>query len=90
MPSPDDCRYSDSHEWFRVDGDVVTLGITPHAAAELTDVTYVEMRPVGTAVNAGDAVAEVESVKISSWANGQVASIDHFTLDHLNILIQDE
>ena len=43
MSSPSDCRYSDSHEWFRHDGDTVTIGITPHAAAELTDVTFVEL-----------------------------------------------
>ncbi len=66
MPSPADCRYSESHEWFRREGDVVTMGITPHAAAELTDVTYVELRPTGTTIAAGDAVGEVESVKTTS------------------------
>ncbi len=66
MSSPADCRYSESHEWFRHEGDVVTMGITPHAAAELTDVTYVELRPAGTTINAGDAVGEVESVKTTS------------------------
>ena len=55
MPSPADCRYSDSHEWFRHEGDTVTMGITPHAASELTDITYVELRPTGTAIDAGDA-----------------------------------
>jgi glycine cleavage system H protein len=66
MSSPTDCRYSESHEWFRLEGDVVTMGITPHAAAELTDVTYVELRPIGTTLAAGDAVGEVESVKTTS------------------------
>ena len=66
MSSPPDCRYSESHEWFRLEGDVVTMGITPHAAAELTDVTYVELRPIGTTLAAGDAVGEVESVKTTS------------------------
>ena len=66
MSSPTNCRYSESHEWFRLEGDVVTMGITPHAAAELTDVTYVELRPIGTTLEAGDAVGEVESVKTTS------------------------
>jgi glycine cleavage system H protein len=66
MSSPTDCRYSESHEWFRLEGDIVTMGITPHAAAELTDVTYVELRPIGTTLAAGDAVGEVESVKTTS------------------------
>jgi len=45
MASPSDRRYSESHEWFKVDGDVVTIGITQYAADELTDITYVELKP---------------------------------------------
>ena len=52
MSSPADLRYSESHEWFRLDGDLVTMGITQFAADQLTDVTYAEMRPAGTAVEA--------------------------------------
>lgn len=63
MPSPADLRYSDSHEWFRVEGDVVTMGITQFAADQLTDVTYAAMKPVGTTLAAGESVGEVESVK---------------------------
>jgi glycine cleavage system H protein len=67
MPSPANCRFSESHEWFRLDGgNVVTLGITQFAANELTDITYVEMKPVGTKLQAGGPVGEVESVKTSS------------------------
>jgi len=66
MPSPPDCRYSSSHEWFRVDDDVVTIGITQFAANELTDITYAEMRPVGTEIEPSGAIGEVESVKTTS------------------------
>jgi glycine cleavage system H protein len=59
-------RFSESHEWFDVDGDVVTVGLTQYAVNELTDVTYVELRPSGTTLSAGDAVGEVESVKTTS------------------------
>jgi glycine cleavage system H protein len=73
MPTPADSRVSDTHEWFRVNGKTVTMGITQHAADELTDITYVEMKPAGTAVNAGGSVGEVESVKTTSEIYAAVA-----------------
>ena len=79
MANPADCRFSDSHEWFHVDGDVITIGITKYAADELTDITYVEMKGVGDAIGAGDSVGEVESVKttadVYSVAGGEI--IEH-------------
>ena len=66
MAVPSDRRYSESHEWFRVEGNMVTVGITKHATDELTDITYVEMNPVGTDVSPGGAVGEVESVKTTA------------------------
>lgn len=66
MPSPADCRFAESHEWFRLSGDVVTVGLTKFAADELTDVTYVEIKPVGSTIGAGETVGEVESVKTTS------------------------
>ncbi len=66
MPTPDDRRYSESHEWHKLEGDTLTLGLTKFAVDELTDVTYVEMKPVGETIGAGDTVGEVESVKATS------------------------
>jgi glycine cleavage system H protein len=66
VSSPRDCRFSQTHEWFRTRGDEVTVGITLYAADELTDVTFVEMRPPGTVVRAGEPLGEVESVKTTS------------------------
>ena len=63
---PSDRKYSDSHEWHKLDGDVLTLGITSFAVDQLTDLTFVEMKPSGTEIGAGDAVGEVESVKTTS------------------------
>ena len=59
-------RYSESHEWFSVEGNLVTIGLTPYAASELTDITYVDMKPAGTALTPGDSIGEVESVKTTS------------------------
>lgn len=66
MDVPADRRYSETHEWHMLDGDVLTLGLTQFAVDQLTDVTYVEMKEVGTTFEAGDAVGEVESVKTTS------------------------
>ncbi|MEM1423073.1 MAG: glycine cleavage system protein GcvH [Planctomycetota bacterium] len=66
MSSPTDLKYTDSHEWIRIEGDTVTLGITQHAVNELTDITYVEMKGAGEEIGAGDSVGEVESVKATS------------------------
>jgi len=66
MTTPDDRRYSESHEWHKLEGDTLTLGLTKFAVDELTDITYVEMKPAGTAFEAGESVGEVESVKATS------------------------
>lgn len=66
MSSPTTCRFSDSHEWFRREGDLVTIGLTRYAVNELTDLTYVEMKPAGTSVAPGETLGEVESVKTTS------------------------
>ncbi len=93
MSSPNDCRYSESHEWFRHDGDTVTMGITAHAAAELTDVTYVELRPSGTTIAAGDAVGEVESVKttsdIYSVVGGEITEVNEQAIEDPSLLNSD-
>ncbi len=66
MSSPRGYRFSQTHEWLDLDGDVVTIGITQYAADELTDVTYVELKPVRSTILPGEAVGEVESVKTTS------------------------
>ncbi|MDA0802375.1 MAG: glycine cleavage system protein GcvH [Planctomycetota bacterium] len=73
MSTTASCRFTDSHEWFRAEGDLVAVGITQFAANELTDVTFVETKPVGTAVKVGDSVGEVESVKTTSDVYSAVA-----------------
>ena len=93
MSSPTDCRFSDSHEWFRQDGDVITIGITQFAANELTDITYVEMQPIGTPINSGDSAGEVESVKttsdvVSAYV-GEIIEINETIIDDPSLLNSD-
>ncbi|HEY5006525.1 MAG TPA: glycine cleavage system protein GcvH [Caulobacteraceae bacterium] len=59
-------RFTDQHEWVRVDGDEATIGITKFAAEQLGDVVFVELPPVGKTVKVGDNLAVVESVKAAS------------------------
>lgn len=63
---PADLLFQTSHEWARIDGDIATVGISDHAQAELTDVVFVELPPIGKKVDAGDPTAVVESVKAAS------------------------
>ena len=59
-------RYSEEHEWVRLDGDVATIGITDYAQQQLGDVVFVEVPQVGRKVEKGESVAVVESVKAAS------------------------
>lgn len=59
-------KFTKDHEWVSLDGDIVTVGITQHAAEALGDVVFVEVPEAGRAVVAGDSFAVVESVKAAS------------------------
>lgn len=73
-------RYTDQHEWIRVEGDVATVGITDYAQHQLGDVVYVELPAVGKAVKQGGEMAVVESVKAASEvyapASGTVTEVN--------------
>jgi len=59
-------KYTEEHEWLRVEGDVVVVGITAHAAEQLGDVVFVELPEPETQVAQGDEVCVIESVKAAS------------------------
>ena len=59
-------RYTEEHEWLRLEGDIATVGITGHAASLLGDVVFVQLPEVGAALAKGDSAAVVESVKAAS------------------------
>jgi len=64
--APTNLKYAESDEWFAVEGDVVTMGITDYAQDQLNDIVYIELRTPGDALAAGDSFGEVESVKAAS------------------------
>jgi glycine cleavage system H protein len=60
---PDECRYTQSDEWVRIDADVAFIGITDYAQSELSDIVYVELPDSGTQLELGQNFGVVESVK---------------------------
>ena len=63
MQVPEDLRYTQDHEWLRVDGDEATVGITEYAAGELGDVVFVELPATGMALDSAQSFGVIESVK---------------------------
>jgi glycine cleavage system H protein len=66
-------RYTKDHEWIRLEGDTGTFGISNYAQAQLGDVVYVELPPVGKRFGKGEEAAVVESVKAASEVYAPVA-----------------
>lgn len=93
MSTPADRVYTESHEWIKAEGDVVTVGITRFAVDALTDVTYVQMKSMGSAVKAGESIGEVESVKTTSDVyapvEGTVAEVNQAVVDDPSLLNSD-
>ncbi|MFH1051559.1 MAG: glycine cleavage system protein GcvH [bacterium] len=63
MNFPNDLKYTEDHEWLRVNGNIGTVGITDHAQGELGDVVYVDIDEGMTSVNTGDTFGTIEAVK---------------------------
>jgi glycine cleavage system H protein len=66
MTSPKNLKFTKTHEWVKVDDDVVTVGLADFAQQELGDITYLELPDVGSQVSAGEPFGVVESVKAAS------------------------
>ncbi len=66
MNIPKELRYSEEHEWVKVEGNLVRIGITDFAQEELGDIVFVELPEVGTELAANEPFGSVESVKTVS------------------------
>ncbi len=90
---PDGLRYAKSHEWVRVEGDTVTVGITDHAQAQLTDIVFADLPAAGKAVTAGAGAMVLESVKtvadIYAPANGSIVAVNEELKTHPELVNQD-
>jgi glycine cleavage system H protein len=90
---PDDCWYSDSDEWVRIDDGVARVGITDFAQSQLSDIVFVELPEVGAQVEAGQAFGVVESVKAVSDliapVSGEVVEVHKQLDEHPEWLNED-
>ncbi len=73
-------RYTETHEWLKIQGDTAIIGITDHAQAELTDIVFVELPEGGKEIKKGEELCVVESVKsvseIYSPISGKVVDVN--------------
>lgn len=85
--------YQDTHEWARLDGGEVVVGLSVFAAGEIGDVIHIELPQVGRVVKQGEGLAEIESVKsvndFYSPVAGRVTSVNQHLAAHPEILNQD-
>ena len=72
---PDDCKYTNDHEWIRVTGETGQVGITDYAQKQLGDVVYLDLPQVGRTLKVGESFGTVESVKAVSELYSPVAGV---------------
>ena len=78
-------KFTEEHEWLRVEGDLVVVGITKHASSQLGDIVFVELPDEGTTVSKDDEIVVIESVKaasdILSPLDGEIVEINEILVD---------
>lgn len=86
MNHPSELKYARTHEWVKIEGNLVITGITDHAQDELGDLVYVETPEVGSKVTAGEQAGVVESVKTASDIHAPVSG----TVVEVNTDLEDD
>ncbi len=90
---PENLKYAKTHEWAKVDGEIVTIGITEFAMKQLGDIVFLELPAQGDSVSRGGPFGVIESVKaaidIESPVTGQVAEANESLSDKLDSLGDD-
>jgi glycine cleavage system H protein len=86
-------KFTEEHEWLLVDGDLVVVGITDHAAEQLGDVVFVELPELETQVAKGDEVCVIESVKAASDIlaplDGEIVAVNEALADNPALVNED-
>lgn len=86
-------KYTEDHEWLRVEGDLVVVGITEHAATQLGDVVFVELPEIESMVARGDEVVVIESVKAASDilapVDGEIVEVNDALVDKPRLVNDD-
>ena len=86
-------KFTDEHEWLKVEGETVTIGVTTHAVEQLGDMVFVELPKVGATLKKGQAAAVVESVKAASDVyapiDGEVTEVNDAVVKDPNLVAGD-
>ena len=87
-----DKRYSESHEWVQIDGDIGVVGVTNYAQKELGDIVYVELPTPGKSIESGEEVAVLESTKaaadVYSPVSGEILEVNETLNDQPELVNQ--
>ena len=93
MKVPEELKYTEEHEWVKVEGDIAIVGITDFAQNELSDIVYVELPEVGKNIKKGDVIATVEAVKtvadVYSPVSGEIIEVNEKLKDEPSIINND-
>lgn len=93
MNVPEELKYTEDHEWLRLEGEIGTVGITDYAQHELGDIVYVELPEVGQQFNKGDTLATVEAVKtvaeVYAPVGGEVVEVNKILENEADKVNQD-
>jgi len=86
-------KFTEEHEWLEADGDVVTVGITEHAATQLGDLVFIELPEVGARVAKDDELVVIESVKAASDVlaplDGEITEVNEALVDNPTLVNED-
>lgn len=86
-------KFTEDHEWLKIEGDVATVGITEHAAEQLGDLVFVELPEVGTKIDKGGDASTVESVKAASDVfcplAGEIVAVNQAIADDPSLVNSD-
>ena len=93
MNIPENLKYSEDHEWLKVEGNIGTEGITDYAQHELSDIVYVELPEVGREVSKGETIGTIEAVKtvadLYAVVGGRIVAVNENLKTHPELVNQD-
>ena len=86
-------KFTEEHEWLRIEGDLVVVGITEHAAEQVGDVVFVELPEPETQVAKGDEISVIESVKaasdIAAPVDGEIVAVNEALVENPGLINED-
>lgn len=93
MNIPENLKYSEDHEWLKVEGTIGTEGITDYAQHELSDIVYVELPEVGREVSKGETIGTIEAVKtvadLYAVVGGRIVAVNENLKTHPELVNHD-